>query len=287
MIDISTLFGLSHCGIMDIDDVVYLTLTEPEKMGVPHTLGQPMLGPRTRFENNDSFSVVLPFPSENANDPCHVYNARSNQVIEMRNPTPLVENHKIISMDIIKPEQLPDIVGLVKEDGGVTFFLSDPKNALRSLENSMQMLEEFCWVTSVGYILDQNGRYSDEYAGLLSFFHLQHCIPIFNSKMVDGLGMLFQVILPNASAKMGYVVYRSSMAMLAANHRDNLLVVDGCTIRKEGGAPNGLVEHIGKKLCVDSSSPKAKAKAKKGGMATVSTSYSPWTMDTSSTATFA
>lgn len=291
MIDIKTLFGLK--GIADdLDDVGYFILARPEDMGVPQRFGHPVIASRRQYkrglERDQSFNVVLPFPTEHCHNPYQFYNARSRQLVPMPKPIPLVENHKIVAVETVELEQLPEIMSLVIEEGGITFFLPEISGAKKSIDVAVKIVESFKHHAHVGYQLDRHSG-GEPRAGLLSFFHLQHCTSIFNNKKVDGLGMLYQIVLPDASAKQGSVCYVSTMAMIAANHLDNVFVIDGCHVRGEGGAPNGLIKHLKEKLSEGGDGQKAKLKSS-GGMAdikfTATTSYTTWSSSNPSTSTF-
>jgi hypothetical protein len=277
MIDIETLFRLNGL-VKNPSDVAYLSITDPQGMGVDVSFGHPAIGHKEAVTKG-SFSIVVPFPSERSSSGLARYSAHKHQIIVHPNRTPLVENHKVVSIERVRVDMIDAIMKTVNLDGGVTFFIADPKGAIESYKNGLKIMERFQYLSNICYNLD-NGGGSGTTVGLLSFFHLHHAIPVFNDRKTDGVAMIFRVIFPDRSIEVKQVVEKSSVAMVAANHKDNILVVDGVSLRSPGGPPSALVEHFESRL------NSKKTKASGGSALQHAISTSTWVSSDTTTGTW-
>jgi hypothetical protein len=207
------------------------------------------------------------------------YTIAGGQIVERKSALPLIESHKIIPMDIFKVDMISQIMKSVFSDGGVTFMFSDKNRVSNALHTFWKQLKCFKHAASMGYCLDSNSRVPGNMIGLLTFLHLQHCIPVLNPRKVDGFGAVFRVVNPEASAERKSLAESTSLAIAVSNDLDNLFIIDGVRVRDTNMPPSELIGHVVGKMEAKSNASKVSSggMASPGGNSGTTIEYSTYT----------
>jgi hypothetical protein len=298
MLDITTLFSLNDFIRIGQDDYKYLNVIDPSNAGLGMHMGHPAIGIWLGSNEYSTVALRVLFPSTRLSELDHDFTARGDHVIVKRSPAPILENHKIVSVESLNTNHLTSILEALQCDGGITFLIPEKQGAMETYHTMTHMLAKFHYQTLVGYELSGNVPPMEETpVGLITFFALDQAIPIFNTKKTDGFGVMFRVVYPEESMKRKRLLFKFAIAMVAANHKDNLLVVDGVTLRTSGSVPSALAEKV--KTALNSTLKKGEVKKAtgsfvetKGRAYTLTTltfdgnSTSQWTTGTSSSTQF-
>ncbi|TET61119.1 MAG: hypothetical protein E3J47_05795 [Candidatus Stahlbacteria bacterium] len=168
-------------------------------------------------------------------------------ILKFVDKTPLCETHKVKNIDEFDYSQFSTIIKSVKEHGGVS-FISNKKAAGFSMMDSIKSIVREYKHSSLFHFNTYGNRFlsgkNDNLLSIISFFDFIHCIPLFNLKKVDGLGISFTQTLRKHSQLVGKQVNTFRVDIIVSNYSDNLFTIDGATIDQEYKVKNSLYKEI-------------------------------------------
>jgi hypothetical protein len=176
------------------------------------------------------------------------------------NLKPLCGNHKVVDigeLDISKFDRLRDFICDV---GGISFVIDSKAGRLSTVNYIVDLSKKFKFF-GLFHFNQWNKKHlaseDDKYAFTLTFLDLPYCIPIFNSRRVDGIGLSLSGITLEASVKYGRLhrVFRSDFVF--SNYEDNAFVIDGITVNKSTNGENGIIKEIHRLAELELPTPKS------------------------------
>lgn len=143
----------------------------------------------------------------------------------------LITDHKIIEIDYFDPGKLDRLIEYIKDVGSISFIISSElgqKNLPYDLYK--YLIRRFQYHTTMYFNGWSNKYFSgteDMKLGLVNIFNLPYCLPIFNGRRADGIGIGASIITKNASVSSGELNHIARVEIIFNNYEENLFVVDG------------------------------------------------------------
>lgn len=146
--------------------------------------------------------------------------------------------------------QLDDAIAYTNEYGAIS-LRPDQEGTKEFLKNMNYLLSRYKFHTSIDYSYAtakqvRGWGISNETAAVpcITIFDISHCIPIFNTRKVDGIGLLYEVILKDATEVNGSVFKSSSLTMIFSQFNDNLFYLDGETLASPNKFDRSIIKYL-------------------------------------------
>jgi hypothetical protein len=241
-------------------EYLYVTCTMDKFTGL--TGGMPAVTTEEDMEKEGAVPILFPFPQELNYVPRDVLRAKPSNIRRLKLPNPFkkmeVERHNVLSNSLMER-----IANVAVEPSVVPMILS--RSAAGSLFKHMRkLIDRFRYNTIITFNLRSlREGYGDKMCPFLTAFNMQFCIPIFNPRRCEGLGLNCELVLPAHTESGSKLVTAGFISMMLSNYKDNLFSVDGTEIRAQREITD---EHLRKtrRLIATKLSNKAKAKRKDG-----------------------
>jgi len=186
-------------------------------------------------------------------------------VLKFIDKVPLHETHKVKNVEEFDYSQFSTIIKSVKEYGGISFVSNKKATAVSIIDSIKSIVREYKHSSLFQFNI-YGGRFlsgkDDDLLSVISFFDFTHCIPLFNLKKVDGMGISFTQVLRKHSQLIGKQVNTFRIDIVVSNHSDNLFTIDGATIDQEYKITDALYREIRSRIKTDLPIHKAKLKLK-------------------------
>jgi hypothetical protein len=223
-------------------------------------------------KRKSSLACLNVFPAR-ANNGCG-YIWLPENALKFTDKQPLCETHKTVTIDNFDYSQFGNIINSVKKHGGIS-FVSKEKSAAHSIFGSVKSIVREYNYPSLFYYNASSGRFlsgeDDDLLSIVSFFDLTHCVPLFNMKKVDGMGISFSQVIRKHSELLEKQIYTFRLDIMVSNYKDNLFLIDGAVVDNmypiSGAVYREVKKHIKNRLPVqkDKLKQKRKKQAKKDG----------------------
>jgi hypothetical protein len=146
---------------------------------------------------------------------------------------PLAETHRTLTVEKFDNSRLERLRQYVKEMGGITFIVKEEKNR-KKLIRTLKFFPRLFKYSSLFHYSRYGNKYlsgdDDELLGVISFFNLPYCVPLFNMKKVDGIGLSYCQAPRKISEKNNMLVRAFRVDMVLSNYLDNIFVIDGSDV---------------------------------------------------------
>lgn len=146
--------------------------------------------------------------------------------------------HSVLDVESFVPEKIARLVEYVQDVGAITLISSDDTALTAAATFVKEIGRQFKYKGLFSYSpagpLFYSRRGSDVQLAVVSLFALRYCIPIFNPRKVDGIGVRYCHAAKNLSEERGTLDSAFRFEMVYSNHLDNVFEVDGCRINTEG-----------------------------------------------------
>lgn len=146
---------------------------------------------------------------------------------------PLIKTHRTLSIDAFDCAKFDRLKAYVRDMGGITFVVKE-KGARSDLVNVLKFFPGEFKYTSLFHYTKYGTKYllgkDDNLLGVISFFDLPYCIPLFNLKKVDGMGVSYCQAPRKISEKSNGLVRSYRVDVILSNYADNIFVIDGSDI---------------------------------------------------------
>ncbi len=177
--------------------------------------------------------------------------------------SPLCKTHVVKSIETFDYSKFDTVIKSVKEHGGISFVSNKREGALSILEAIKSIVREYRY-SSLFQFNTYNNRSlhgkDDDLLSILSFFDFIHCVPMFNLKKVDGMGISFTQVVRKRSELEENQIQTFRTDIVVSNYEDNLFVIDGTIIDQKYKVDNSLYKTI--KSCINTDLPINKGELK-------------------------
>jgi len=153
-------------------------------------------------------------------------------LVHNKNKPVLFDDYKIKEVETFGFDKLNDIYDFVLKKGGLSVVVNNCEEGTRFVEGMPVISEMFNYNSVI-----QSSNYNppeafcsgieEEVNVVVTFLRLDHCIPIFNTKKVEGMGVICTLFPKNYSAKHSVVYKIREFSMLLSSFKDNVFVIDG------------------------------------------------------------
>jgi len=246
MLDTKHIFNLTKLG----KDVECLQATiNTSANGIHAHLGSPLIVSKKAFgdEKVKAIRVLFPFPFKLGQSPGSSYSVDKRHLI-VKNDKCFVNNNKIKVIPEFKMDNLSTLLKYVRDNGSITFNISasEYENGTLVPSREKKTAASVCSFLDVLYEMCNRYKYNSlffcEYLKSFissdvsnihytaSFLDLYNCIPIFNHKKVDGVGVIFNMCLIGSTKTSGSLVSRVCVVLALSNYKDNIFVTDGIQV---------------------------------------------------------
>lgn len=224
--------------IKTLDDVIPVTVSfDPNKYipsGSPGVVNKNVLFNTTRPEGR-SVSVLFPFSPRAGITPGTCTKIHRKNIYQLPQKKLIVE-HKVKTIDMFNVKKLSKIRDFVNDNAAITFTLFDPTFASEFFANVPNICSKYKHSTffyHYGEGLAGNMRNADDvFVSFVSFIDINYCIPIFDHRKVDGMGVYCGFMYNNAKNGKGSVLI-DALCFVLSNHRENLFYTDGAKVAME------------------------------------------------------
>jgi hypothetical protein len=177
---------------------------------------------------------------------------RSNRTVTARwLPTKnFIDDHRFETSRMFNIGRLQEVLSEVLKNGAITFATDDVEEAsLVLLELRDAISSQFAYFTYFKHNTSMTSistSDSDNLVLLTTFVPLEYCIPIFNHRLVEGMGILLSAVSPRNTKNMGHLVVEEEMFLAVSNHSSNLHQVDGSVVRSIKLPDSSRTDHFAK-----------------------------------------
>lgn len=146
---------------------------------------------------------------------------------------PLIKTHRTLSVDAFDCAKFDRLKAYVRDTGGITFVVKE-ESARRDLVNVLKFFPGEFKYTSLFHYAKYSTKHltgkDDNLLGIISFFDLPYCIPLFNLKKVDGMGVSYCQAPRKISEKSNTLIRSYRVDIILSNYADNIFVIDGSDV---------------------------------------------------------
>lgn len=167
---------------------------------------------------------------------------------------PLCGNHKVVPIREFDFGKFPRLREFIRDVGGISLLI-EPESGRRRMADVLSNITRSFKLFGMFYFNQWGSKHledeNDRYVCILTFLDLPYCIPVFNSRKVDGIGLSLSGATINASIKYGRLhrVFRTDFIL--SNYEDNAFVVDGVTINHDSAGNISILKEINKFSSLD------------------------------------
>ena len=184
-------------------------------------------------------------------------------MIKPSNVRPLYANHKVITVSEFDPGKFERLTEFVHDVGAISFVI-DYKEGRKNIGKGIHTIESMVKYSSLFLhhrisIPILNGP-DDVYACVMTFIDLPYCVPLFNMRKVDGMGLTLTGTTMKYAEATGILNKTFRTDILLSNFKDNVFVLDGVSVNNVSPIGNQMFHEIEKMTNLEL---KATAKEKK------------------------
>lgn len=165
-------------------------------------------------------------------------------VISQLDEKRIFDDHPIENVERFPLDKMATINERVKETGAYTFVVEKEKAILEAVKKIPKVSEEAFRVASLmKYEIDTSKSAGSKLNLLVSFLDLPYCIPIYDSRYVDGMGMFVALYFPEISEEKQTLFIKHIYAVVLSHHKENVLTIDGGSeVNAYEPIPSGLTD---------------------------------------------
>lgn len=163
---------------------------------------------------------------------------------------PYVNMFKVVSSKDIDLDQIEAAIMYANEHGAIS-LQTNPDGAREFLRRIDYLFNRYKFHTFLNWSYTSAADIAKYGMGkekattpCITIFDISHCIPIFNTRRVDGIGLLYEVILEGQTKIQNAVVSNSSLIMVFSQFKDNLFYLDGEEIATPIKFDSGIVKYL-------------------------------------------
>jgi hypothetical protein len=162
---------------------------------------------------------------------------------------PLYENHKILTVSSFDFGKFDRLLEFVRDVGGLSLIV-EYEEGRRELAESVRQIErvfKYCSAFSYNTWSDkQLWTKDDKFVCVLTFLDMPYCVPLFNMRKVDGIGLSFCGATVQASIEYGYLNKTFRTDLMYSNYEDNIFFVDGIAVNSMRRPDSSIYSELNK-----------------------------------------
>jgi len=191
----------------------------------------------------DALSLMAPSQRAGGN----WLNRTPSSLIVPVNMKPLKKNHKVLTVDHFDFDKFVRLREYVQDVGGLSLVI-EPSTGRNKLVDEIRKIGNTFNYKSLFYYSPKspqqlNGK-DDRYICVLTFLDLSYCVPIFNIRKVDGLGLSLSGTTVKASEHHGRLFRIFRADFIYSNFLDNIFVTDGVEVNSLVSIPNDILTNM-------------------------------------------
>lgn len=262
---ISHLYSLSTLkqtfDIKTLDDVIPVTISLDSSKYMPS--GAPGIVKKNDLLNAERLegrhiSVLFPFPPKTGITPGTCIKIHSKNIYELPQKN-LIVGHKVKTIDMFNINNLRKIRDFVKDNAAITFALFDTSNAVdffTSIPDICSKYRHSPFFYHYGEGLGGHIRNTDDvFVSFVSFIDINYCIPIFDHRKVDGMGVYCGFMYNNKHNKSSVLI--DVLCFVLSKYGENLFYTDGARVSVESKISTDVLKYMIQRIKL-----KSKCKAK-------------------------
>lgn len=195
-------------------------------------LAQPGVVNTKSLRTREVVGVLFPFPKKEGCWPRNCVNIKREHITEMDSTNPF-KQYEIATMEAFGRKSIDALIGGARKYGIMSFFLNQ-KTGVRFLDKIDQLKNRFKYHTV--FSTNKRNHYDVLYVRedivqpVITVFDMRLCIPVFNHKRCDGVGLNYELILAKSTNYKSRLASFGCLSMLFSNFSDNLFYIDGVRI---------------------------------------------------------
>ena len=180
---------------------------------------------------------------------------------------PIYGNHNVVTVDYFNIRKFDRLIEYIKDVGSISFVVDGKRGHLESLNSVAKLAKKFRYNIMFYFNMWRNSKYldseDDKYLCVITLYDLPYCVPIFNTRKVDGIGLSFAAAPMHSSVGYNTLNRTFRLDAIYSNYEDNILVVDGAQVNQPNPVSNDVYAELKKFL--DAGLPIKKRKPGKEG----------------------
>ena len=218
---------------MAIKDIIPVTISfDPNKYMSSGSPGVTLKSSLLDARRNQLIRVSFPFPTKKGIAPKTFIDINHKNVYPLP-PKNLINNHKIKVVDEFKKSRLYDIGEYVTTNAALTFTFPNLKTAYMFWENIPHLCHMYKYTAFFYHLGGGKRRKSpkEEFIPFVSFIDLPYCVPIFNHRKINGMGVCCGFMYKKEHNNNGKITYTTTtvdtLYFILSNHKTNVFYIDG------------------------------------------------------------
>jgi hypothetical protein len=155
------------------------------------------------------------------------------QTVQPINIKPLCGNHEVLTVASFDFGKFYRLLDFIHDVGGISLVIEQARGRSTIVESIIKLTKIFKY-NSLFYYNTWGKKYlagdDDKYICILSFFDIPYCIPLFDMRRVDGIGLSFTGVTLKASKAYGQLHRVFKADLIYSNYEENLYVIDGVNV---------------------------------------------------------
>lgn len=250
--EISHLYSLSTLkktfDIKTLNDIIPVTISFDPNRYIPS--GSPGIVNKDTLFNaspmaGELVSVLFPFPPKTGINPGTCVKIHNKNIYQLPQKN-LIGGHKVKPIDTFNIEKIGEIRDFVKSNTAITFAMFDARkgsNFFATIPNLCSRYKHSAFFYHCGDGLSGNIRdTNDVFVSFVSFIDINYCIPIFDHRKVDGMGVYCGFMYNNKHGRCPVLI--DVLCFVLSNHQENLLYADGVKITPESKISADILNYM-------------------------------------------
>ncbi len=254
------------------------TPRNPSKVIIP--LGTPcIIGKKDwEYKRSSEIRTLFPFPKDKGSPANAIYTLNKQDVTTVAGE-PFIDAHRIKMVPRFDWSKIESIQKYIETNGSLTIHISNYSadcggeimgivmgKFFDGIAENLLNKYKYSSVEHLGCDDSYESPTSVDLGHYITFLSLPNCIPIFNRRKMQGMGMIYRAVKYSRSVKLGTIEYAALLAVVLTNYLDNKYVIDGITVGHIDPVHSDTIRRM-KKLALVNSKIKAKKmkQSKKGG----------------------
>ena len=162
---------------------------------------------------------------------------------------PLCKNHKVLTVSKFDIGKFDRLLEFVRDIGGISLVI-EYETGRRAAPDSIKQIEKVFKYSSLFYYNAWTNKFlkdkEDKFICILTLLDIPYCLPLFNMRKVDGIGLSFTGAIVKASKAQGYLHRTFRADFIYSNYEDNVFFVDGIATNGMQRPDNSIYDNLNK-----------------------------------------
>jgi len=146
---------------------------------------------------------------------------------------PLCKNHKVLTANRFDIGKFDRLLEFVRDVGGISLVI-EYEEGRKAVAGSIRQIERIFGYSSLFYYNSWTNKFladkEDRFVCVLTLLDIPYCMPLFNMRKVDGIGLSLSGAVVKASKAQGYLHRTFRADFIYSNYEDNVFFMDGIAI---------------------------------------------------------